>query len=206
MISWEQAMLLNQQDFSVHLMLALSDAGIITKYHKSQSAINYIEALSELTYIDVNQISAWFTLDDPEPMLQKDRYYLWLAVYHRTYDVLNKYRSSKNITLKRWTDAEDEVVINNYHHMSCAQIGKLIHRTSSAVRGRLKVLGVYKRDIKTREGYSEQDLLVLADKTLSNRQVADLLKRPIGSIWVKREQMKADLKENHDSGISESVS
>lgn len=201
MISWEQAELLEQQEFAVQLMLALSDAGITTPYHKTMSALNYIETLSDLTYIDVSQISAWFTPNDPEPLPQRERHHLWLAVYHRTYEALNKYRSSKNVSLRRWTDAEDEVIINNYKNMSCSQIGKLIVRTASAVRGRCKVLGIYKRNPKEREGYSAAELLVLADKTLTNRQVADKLERPIGCIWMKREQMGINLKDKGSDGI-----
>lgn len=182
MISWEKAELLSQQEFSVQLMLALADVGLTTGYHQT---------LADLTYIDTSQISAWFTLSEPLPL--RERHHLWLAVYHRTFDVLNKYRSTKGVSLRRWTDAEDEIIINNYHRMTCAAIGKLIDRTASAVRGRCKILGLTKRQHKPREDYSPAEIRVLEDTNLSNRQVADRLERPIGCVWMKRKQMGIEL-------------
>lgn len=185
MISWEKAQLLSQHEFSLQLMLALSDAGITTTFQQT---------LSELTYIDISEISAWFSLSHAVPLPQSKRHHLWLAVYHKTFSALNKYRSSKGVKLKRWTDEEDEFIIKNYHHMTRSEIGKVLVRTAIAVGGRCKVLGLTKNSRKNYETYDDEELKLLEDTSLSNREVADKLERPIGCIWMKRKQLGIDIK------------
>lgn len=185
MISWEKAQLLSQQEFSVQLMLALTDAGISTTFQQT---------LSELTYIEISEISAWFSLSHAVPIPQDKRHHLWLAVYHKTLSALNKYRSSKGVKIKRWTDEEDEYIIKNFHHMTRSEIGKFLGRTVIAVRGRCQVLGLTKNAKKLYATYDDNELKVVEDISLSNREVADKLERPIGCIWMKRKQLGIDIK------------
>lgn len=180
MISWEKAEMLSQQEFSVQLMLALSDAGITTTFQQT---------LSELTYIDANEIAAWFSLSNAVPLPRCKRHHLWLAVYHKTFTVLNKYRSSKGVKLRPWSDEEDDYIIKNYKYMTCPEIGKEINRTANAIMGRCRVLGITKKTQKDYESYSASEIALLEDPNLSNREVADKLERPIGCIWMKRKQL-----------------
>jgi hypothetical protein len=53
----------------------------------------------------------------------------------------------KRITRRRWTAAEDQVVRDQYGHMSAAETGQLIDRTEDAVWDRARFLCLDKRDV-----------------------------------------------------------
>mgnify|MGYP000539449701 CR=1 FL=1 len=87
---------------------------------------------------------------------------------------------------RKWTEEEVEFLINNYHHMTSEEIGKILNRPPQMVRWKARQLGLKKRPRWTEE---EIAFLVKYYKTMRYYEIAEILGRPLGSILVKAHEL-----------------
>lgn len=101
---------------------------------------------------------------------------------------LHKLGLIKRDKITGWTEQEDAYLRQHYRHMTHEDMGRALGRTYHAVQRRCVFLGLIK-SMGSKRRFTEQEMILVRDTSISASEVAERLKRSPNSITNQRKKL-----------------